>query len=169
MVVGGLPGAGKSTLLETLWPSGDVSTLDSEQVRRALRAWLPKWISYRSYRLLVHTVHRVRIAWTCVTRPNPVLAHEPATRVTTRAMLVAVAVLTRRPLVLLWLHADAAEALAGQHARRRLIRARSFTRHVRRASDLHGRLSNGHAPRGWDAVHVFTRDELTNGLHLDLE
>ncbi len=168
VVLAGLPGAGKSTALGKLRGGSDISTLDSEQVRAQLRKVLPTRLPYRFYRPLVHLAHRARIAMCCLRAPGPVVAHEPATRGTTRAMLMLFGWLTGRQRVLVWLHADAREALAGQQARGRLIRPRSFLRHVQRAHRMHLRLLGGGQPRGWHQVHLLTRSQVEYGLRLDV-
>ncbi|MGP4017884.1 AAA family ATPase [Saccharopolyspora sp. 5N708] len=168
VVLAGLPGAGKSTVLGKLHGSAGVSTLDSEQVRARLRKVLPARLPYRYYRPVVHLVHRTRIAWFCLRASGPVVAHEPATRATTRAMLLLFGWLTGRQRVLVWLHAEPREALAGQQARGRLIRPRSFLRHVRRAEEMHWKLRDGQPPYGWHRVHLFTRDQVEDGLQLDV-
>ncbi len=167
VVLAGLPGAGKSTLLGKLDTAVDVTVLDSEQVHRRVGAVLgPRW-PYRTYRGLVHLLHRLRILRSCATAPTVVVAHEPSTRSTTRAMLVGLGMLTSRPRVLVWLHVDPAVALAGQHGRGRVVSARSFARHVRRAGEVHRRLRRGRAPRGFAEAHVFTRADLDGGLRLE--
>ncbi|MCI2419224.1 ATP-binding protein [Saccharopolyspora sp. K220] len=168
VVLAGLPGAGKSTMLRKLRGGTGVSTLDSEQVRTRLRKVLPTRLPYRYYRPVVHLVHRTRIAWFCLRTRGPVVAHEPATRATTRAMLLLFGWLTGRQRVLVWLHADPREALAGQQERGRLIRPTSFLRHVQRADRMHQKLRGGGTPYGWHRVHLFTRDQVEDGLRLDV-
>ncbi|MER7010178.1 AAA family ATPase [Saccharopolyspora sp. NPDC000359] len=166
VVLAGLPGAGKSTALAKLRSDAATSTLDSEQVRARLREVLPDRLDYRYYRPLVHLAHRTRIAWYCLTEPGPVVAHEPATRATTRALLVAFGWLSGRQLVLVWLHADPRDALAGQQQRGRLIRGTSFQRHVQRSDRMYRRLLDGVVPRGWQQVHLLTREDVAAGLRL---
>ncbi|MFI0469446.1 AAA family ATPase [Saccharopolyspora sp. 5N102] len=168
VVLAGLPGAGKSTVLGKLRGGADISTLDSDQVRAVLHKVLPSRLPYRYYRPLVHLVHRSRIAWRCARTSGPVVAHEPATRATTRALLLTFAWLTGRQRVLVWLHVDPREALAGQRARGRLIRPGSFLRHVHRAERMHQQLRDGATPRGWHRVHLFTRNQVADGLRLDV-
>ncbi|GAA4619475.1 AAA family ATPase [Saccharopolyspora hordei] len=168
VVLAGLPGAGKSTALGKIRADAGISTLDSEQVRACLRALLPARLPYRCYRPLVHLAHRTRIAWWCLTASGPVVAHEPATRATTRALLVAFGWVSGRRCVLVWLHADPRDALAGQHQRGRLIRSGSFRRHVQRAERMRLRLRGGATPRGWQQVHLLTRDEVASGIRLDV-
>ncbi len=165
VVVAGLPGAGKSTLLERMRAETAATALDSEQVRSKLGMLFPARIPYRWYRFAVHGAHRARIGWRCLASTGLVLVHEPSTRATTRAMLVVFGWLTRRRRVLVWLDVRPAVALEGQHRRGRLIRARSFRRHVRRAESLPRAIRGGHLG-GWHAAHVFSRSELERGLCL---
>ncbi|MFC7340814.1 AAA family ATPase [Saccharopolyspora griseoalba] len=167
VVLAGLPGAGKSTALGKLSAEADVIRLDSEQVRARMRAALPG-VPYRCYRPLVHLLHRSRIALACGFGRGPVVAHEPATRPSTRALLRLMARLTGREPVLLWLHTDAGAALRGQHARGRLIRSRSFRRHVRRAERVHRELLAGDLPPGWSRVRLLTREDVAGGLRLEV-
>lgn len=168
MVLAGLPGAGKSTALDKLRADSGVLRLDSDQVRSRLRAALPA-VPYRYYRPLVHASHRCRIALACVLARGPVVAHEPATRAGTRALLLLMARLSGRKAVLLWLHADAGEALRGQRSRGRLIRSRSFERHARRAGRVHRELLAGNPPPGWSAVRRLTREEVAAGLRVEVD
>lgn len=168
VVFAGLPGAGKSTALDGLRTSGPVLLLDSEQVHRAVRSVLPRRVPYHRYRVVVHGVHRARIAWHCAVTRGPVIAHEPSTRPTTRAMLILIARVTRRPRVLIWLRVDAVEALTGQYERGRWVGARSFARHVRRADRIQHLLRRGSRLRGWGTVRVFTREDLESGLFLEI-
>lgn len=158
VVLAGLPGAGKSTLLAAADTGGAPAVvLDSDQVRTKLRTLFPKALPYRLYRPLVHLVHRARILWFAITAGGLLLVHEPSTRPTTRAGLVAVGVLTNRPRHFLWLDASPEEALSGQVTRGRLIRSRSFARHVRRAARLRARFTAGVPPRGWQGLTLLTR------------
>jgi hypothetical protein len=158
VVLAGLPGAGKSTLLAAADTDGAPAVvLDSDQVRTSLRTFFPEALPYRLYRPLVHFVHRARIVWFAITANGLLLVHEPSTRPTTRAGLVAVGVLTNRPRHFLWLDASPEQALSGQVARGRLIRSRSFTRHVRRAARLRTRFAEGVPPRGWQGLTLLTR------------
>ncbi|SDW59503.1 Predicted kinase [Amycolatopsis xylanica] len=154
LVVAGLPGAGKTTMLREV---RDPPVLDSDQVRARLRALLPARVPYRLYRPLVHGWHRLRVVGHAAGAGGPVIVHEPSTRASTRALLAVVAVLTGRRIHLLWLDVTAEEALAGQRARGRVIRPRSFARHVRRASRFRRFLLAQGVPRGWSSARVTAR------------
>ncbi len=166
VVLAGLPGAGKSTLLTKLHANTEVSVLDSEQVRRRMSALLPDVIPYRWYRLFVHCAHRLRSMSACLLVRAPVVVHDPSTRWIARAPFILAGALTRRRRVFVWLHVDPALALAGQHARGRLIRSRAFRRHVARVRRREVLLRGGRAPRGYHAVQVVTRDDVRHGLTL---
>lgn len=186
VVFAGIPGAGKSTALDDLRqrhrpdqrsypglertgpirpvPSIPLVVVDSDQVRARLRRATPRGFAYRWYRPLVHLLHRIRIAWCCVRSSGPVVAHEPATRASTRVWLALCGWLTGRRCVLVWLHVDAGVALSGQRSRGRQIRPWAFARHVRRAERLYELLHAGVSPGGWHWVHVLTRNDLAVGL-----
>ncbi|MFI5606456.1 AAA family ATPase [Amycolatopsis sp. NPDC051903] len=155
LVVAGLPGAGKTTMLRRA--AGPVRVLDSDQVRQRLDAIVPAAVPYRLYRPVVHLCHRARIVLSAALRRGPLVVHEPATRSSTRRWLTAVAAGTRRPARLLWLDATAEQALAGQHSRARVVRSRSFARHVARARAVREDLRAGRVPPGFDSAQVITR------------
>ncbi|TDD99081.1 AAA family ATPase [Jiangella asiatica] len=164
VVVAGLPGAGKTSLLGRLEVTEPATVLDSDQVHRWVRARVG-W-PYRSYRLLVHLVHRLRVLWHAVAAPGTVVVHEPATRPGTRAALLLLGHVTGRARCLVWLDASAAEALDGQLTRARVLRPRVFARHVRRADELHGRFAAGWRPAGWTTVTIVPRAVAARGLRL---
>jgi hypothetical protein len=155
LVVAGMPGAGKTTMLRRA--AGALPVLDSDQVRVRLADLLPAAVPYRWYRPLVHLCHRTRIVARAAGSRGPLVVHEPATRASTRRWLAAVAAVTGRPARLLWLDVTAEEALAGQHSRGRLVRARSFARHAARAARMRDALAAGSRPPGWHSVHVLGR------------
>lgn len=155
LVVAGMPGAGKTTMLRRA--AGALPVLDSDQVRVRLADLLPDAVPYRWYRPLVHLCHRTRIVARAAVRRGPLVVHEPATRASTRRWLAAVAAVTGRPARLLWLDVTAEEALAGQHSRGRLVRARSFARHAARAERMRAALAAGSRPPGWQSVQVLGR------------
>lgn len=160
VVLAGLPGAGKTTMLARLeTDDGDVVVLDSDQVRATLRAAFPQRLPYRYYRPLVHLLHRLRVLFLAISGVGLLVVHEPSTRPTTRAALVAVGALTGRRRHFLWLDSTAEEALAGQVARGRLVRGHAFARHARRANYLRERFIDGWVPRGWHESTVLHRDD----------
>lgn len=162
VVLAGLPGAGKTTLLKRLDTGGERATvLDSDQVR----AVLPEVVPYRYLRPLVHLAHRARILLRAIGSTGLLVVHEPSTRSTTRAALVAVGTLTRRHTHFVWLDTAAEDALRGQVTRGRVVRGRSFARHVRRAEGLRERFASGRRPRGWQGLHLLNRGE---DLHLSV-
>lgn len=167
LLLAGLPGAGKSSLLRTMRASGPYTVLDSDQVREPLARCLPR-VSYRLYRPLVHLLHHLRIIRAALAAPGPVLVHEPATRVATRSWLALLARLTSRRPHMLWLEVTPAQARAGQRERGRVLSARSFAKHVRRALSISARLACGRPLCGWPEVTVLHRGDLSHGLKLEL-
>jgi predicted kinase len=133
VVVAGIPGAGKATALHEFvdsCPPGGPLVVDSDSVHRRIRARLPG-VPYPVQRPLVHVVHWVRVVILAVTEPRPLLIHETATRALSRALLLRIARLARRPARMVWIDVDAETARQGQLARERVIRSRAFQRHLR--------------------------------------
>lgn len=155
LVVAGLPGAGKTTMLRQA--AGALPVLDSDQVRERLTAVLPGGTPYRCYRPFVHAWHRFRIVVRALTWRGPLVVHEPSTRASTRTWLAAIGALARRPVRLLYLDVTPEQALAGQRSRGRVVRSRSFARHVRRAECWREELLAEQVPPGWHSVRVITR------------
>lgn len=166
IVVAGLPGAGKSTLLRTIDNRSHAIVLDSDQVRDWFTALLPGWVQYRWYRPMVHLIHRVRIALCAATSAKPVVAHEPATRTSTRTLLATIGMLANRNRHLLWISATAEEARQGQQQRNRVINPRSFARHVRRARSVERRLRERRRLRGWHSTQLVRRPAPRSALVL---
>lgn len=154
LVVAGLPGAGKSTMLGRV--AGGVTVLDSDQVRAKLSALLPAGLPYRYYRPLVHVWQRFRVARAALGR-GPLVVHDPSTRATTRAWLVSLGMLTRRPVRMVWLDVTAEQAIRGQRSRGRMLHPRTFQRHVRRAARMRAALLADRVPTGWHSAQVITR------------
>ncbi|MEU0797156.1 AAA family ATPase [Amycolatopsis sp. NPDC005961] len=153
LVVAGLPGAGKTTMLHHAAPG--LVVLDSDQVRARLAAAVPS-VPYRCYRPVVHAWHRARVVRRAMAA-GPIVVHEPSTRASTRALLALVGAVSGRPVRLLFLDATASEALAGQRSRGRIVRPRSFARHVRRAGKWREALLAERVPAGWSSVQVIDR------------
>ncbi|MGW3958262.1 AAA family ATPase [Amycolatopsis sp. NPDC005003] len=154
LVVAGLPGAGKTTMLRHA--AAGLPVLDSDQVRERLGAMLPA-VPYRWYRPAVHAWHRARIVRWALGEDGPVVVHEPSTRASTRGLLAVVGFVSGRSVRLLFLDVPAEVALAGQVSRGRVVRARSFARHVRRVGKWREELLGGRAPVGWRSVLVVDR------------
>ena len=168
LLVAGLPGAGKSTLLAGVRRDPDVVVLDSDEHRAAL-ARLFGHLPYRRYRALVHLRHRLAVAAAAVSAARTVAVHLPATAPATRAAVARLAALTGRDAHLLWLDAEPAEALGGQHTRGRLVPAASFAGHAARAAAAVADLRAGRAGRGWRSVTVLDRRTAARGLRLAVD
>ncbi|MDX3191437.1 AAA family ATPase [Streptomyces sp. MN03-5084-2B] len=154
LVVAGLPGAGKTTMLRHA--AAGLPVLDSDQVRERLRGVAPA-LPYRWYRPVVHAWHRLRIVGRAIGEDGPVVVHEPSTRASTRALLALVGVVSGRSVRLLFLDVPAEVALAGQRSRGRVVRPRSFARHVRRVGKWRAELLVDRVPAGWRSVQVIDR------------
>jgi predicted kinase len=165
LLVAGLPGAGKSTLLARLPRRPGLVLLDSDAQRVALARRFPG-LAYRRYRPLVHLLHRLALVRAACSATRTVVVHLPATAASTRAAVALLALLTGRTAHLLWVHAEAAEALRGQRERGRVVPAGSFAGHARRAADLGQRLLRGRA-RGFRGVTVVDRRAARAGLVLE--
>lgn len=166
ILLAGLPGAGKSTLLAGLRDSPEITVRDSDQLRALLGSRVPSWLPYRVYRPLVHAGHQWRVLAAALRAPGPVLVHDPATRTATRTALAALARLSGRPAVFVWLDVSASEALDGQRARGRILPPRSFARHVARADALRGELFSGVVPPGWRTTVLLDRMSTRGGLQV---
>ena len=156
LVVAGLPGAGKTTMLRHAAPG--LPVLDSDQVRARLAAAVPA-VPYRCYRPVVHAWHRLRVLSCALVSEGPIVVHEPSTRASTRALLALLGAVSSRPVRLLFLDVTASQALAGQRCRGRVVRARSFARHVRRVGKWREVLLASRVPVGWRSVRVIDRGE----------
>ncbi|MBE1501571.1 putative kinase [Amycolatopsis lexingtonensis] len=153
LVVAGLPGAGKTTMLRHA--ATGLPVLDSDQVRERLGAVAPA-VPYRCYRPVVHAWHRARIVGRAL-GAGPIVVHEPSTRASTRALLALVGAVSGRPVRLLFLDVPAEQALEGQRRRGRVVRPRSFARHVRRVGKWREELLAERVPAGWSSVQVIDR------------
>lgn len=166
ILLAGLPGAGKSTLLAGLRDAPEITVRDSDQLRTLFGSRVPSWLPYRAYRPLVHAGHQWRVLSAALRAPGPVLVHDPATRAVTRTALAALARLSGRAAVFIWLDVSAPDALAGQQARGRILPPRSFARHVARAGALRGELFSGVVPPGWRTVVLLDRMATCGGLQV---
>lgn len=165
VVITGLPGAGKSTLLSRLYAltgtetapvqAGGVTVIDSMQSRlrwASALAWAPKRV--RTAVVFATHVRRIRAA---LRRGESVVAHN---RGCGPLVLRAFARLARRAgagFHLLVLDVPAEAAVAGQHARGRVVRARTFPRHRRHCAALLARARSGD-PAPAATVQVLDRE-----------
>ncbi|BBG00662.1 MULTISPECIES: AAA family ATPase [Pseudonocardia] len=165
LLVAGLPGAGKSTLLAAMTAPAGVRVLDSGAARAALARRLPAAMPYGSYRWLTHLAHRTGVVLACAGRTETVVVHLPATSPAVRTAVRALARASRRAPHLLWLDVPSDQAMAGQHARGRVVRRRQFAVHVERAREASERLRAGRE-RGWESVRIADRSGARHGLAL---
>lgn len=166
ILLAGLPGAGKSTLLAGLRATPELTVRDSDQLRTLFGSLLPSWVPYRAYRPLVHAGHHLSVLTAVLRAPGPVLVHDPATRAVTRTALAALARLSGRPAVFVWLDVPPSLALDGQRARGRILPLRSFARHVARAGVLRCALFSGAVPPGWRSVVLLDRASTRTGFRV---
>jgi predicted kinase len=166
VVVAGIPGAGKTTALHEFaadaCPNGGPLVVDSDSVRRRIQARLPG-VPYPVLRPLVHTVHWTRVVALAVTEPRALLIHETATRPLSRALLLRIARLAHRPARMVWIDVDAETARQGQLARDRVIRPRSFRRHLRRVNRSDPPQA---AVTAWDAVRRTDREGAVHAIRV---
>ncbi|MER6508153.1 ABC transporter ATP-binding protein [Nonomuraea sp. NPDC001636] len=166
VVLTGLPGAGKTTLLRRLYglhgaesapvAADAVVVIDSGQSRlrwdgRIL--WAPRPVR----RAVVFATHLSRIS-RALAGGRAVLAHN---RGCATYVLKGFAWLARRQRAsfhLLLLDAPPEAAVAGQHARGRVVAPRTFARHRRRWESLLARVTGGD-PAPAVSAHVLTRAE----------
>ncbi|MBC3190758.1 AAA family ATPase [Pseudonocardia sp. C8] len=165
LLVAGLPGAGKSTLLAALTAPPGATVLDSGTARAVVARRLPAGTPYPAYRWLTHLVHRAGVVRACLGPSETVVVHLPATAPRVRAVVRALARLTGRAPHLLWLDVPPEQALAGQHARGRVIRSRTFAVHAGRAARTTALLRAGDEP-GWTSVRTTDRSGARRGLVL---
>jgi hypothetical protein len=139
VVVAGIPGAGKSTALRQLVRAhllDDAQVVDADAIRRWLAVRLPR-VPYAVLRPLVHSTHWARIVVLTFADARPLVVHDTATRARSRAALLTLARLARRPARMLWIDTDPLLARQGQVARGRVLGQATFERHVRRVRRCH--------------------------------
>jgi predicted kinase len=168
LVIAGLPGSGKSTLLRCTQASAPVTVLDSDQMRDRVAAVMRDGTPYSRYRPLVHVLHRLRVTLIAVSARGPVVVHDPATGAATRTWLMLLGGITGRARHLLWVDCTPEEAAAGQRSRGRILRRKSFSRHLRRLPHVRALLRAG-PPRGWCDRMVVDRPSASRGLRLVVE
>lgn len=173
VVVGGVPGAGKTTVLARVAAQErDVRVLDPEHYRAALAASVGRVLPYRAYRPVVHVLHGARVLRLLLRGPGrlgarALVVHEPATRPRRTAGLARLARARGWCPALLYVDASRAQALAGQHARGRVLRGASFDGHWERWEARREDLTDaGSAPDGvaWQRVCLTGRDSARDRL-----
>lgn len=135
VVLAGIPGAGKSTLLRRLFPgTADVRVLDSERIRDR---WMPVLgpVPYSVWRPLMHLTYYARVL-RAIRRGGPLVVHDCATRPWARQLIGRWARRSGLAVHLIMLDVPADVARLGQHARARVVRARSMATHSRRWPEL---------------------------------
>ncbi|MEU5863918.1 AAA family ATPase [Nonomuraea sp. NPDC047529] len=173
VVLTGLPGAGKTTLLRRLYGlhgsesapvvADAVVVIDSGQSRlhwAGRITWAPRPVR----RAVVFATHVSRVSQ-ALAKGQAVLAHN---RGCATYVLKGFAWLARRQRAsfhLLLLDAPPAAAVAGQHARGRVVAPRTFARHRRNWDSLLARVAGGD-PGPAVSAHVVTRAEADRLEHI---
>jgi hypothetical protein len=139
--------------------------LDSEQVTERFRDAGMRGL-YRFVRPTVHAWHRLRVR-RAIAGPDPVVVvTDPLTSARRRIALLRAAQRSGRPVRLVLLDVDEAQALQGQRRRRRLRSARSMARHVRRWGRFL-RIARRRAPLPGVAETVVVRRDEVDRLTLE--
>ncbi|HYZ56748.1 MAG TPA: AAA family ATPase [Streptosporangiaceae bacterium] len=169
VLVAGLPGAGKTTLMRTLHPDRTLRVSDSEQLRTAVLPLLPCSTRYGLVRPAVHLLHRASVVCLSLGPSPAVVVHLPATSARLRRAITRLARLSRRTAHLVWLDAAATEARESQRTRGRMITARSFERHVRRAERTSERILARQLDEGWATTLRLDRHAARAGLQIQID
>ncbi|MEL7974987.1 AAA family ATPase [Isoptericola sp. F-RaC21] len=170
VLVGGVPGAGKSTALAGVAGRAGIRVLDSEAARRDLRARVPRGVPYAVYRPVVHVRHLAGVVRAVLGGPRDgarvLVVHDPATSRVRRWWWACLARRAGWRPVLVMVDVGRTEALEGQEARGRVVRAGAFARHWRRwAAQRAGLVAAAGGPAGgWARVHVVGRREAVPSL-----
>jgi hypothetical protein len=173
VLVGGVPGAGKTTALAVvaeLLP--EVKVVDPERHRDRFAAALPG-VPYRVYRPLVHLLHAAAVLWLLLAGParlqgRALVVHEPGTRPRRNAFLASLARARGWQPMLFVVDVSARDALAGQHARGRVLHETSFTGHWARWTSQRPALldaaAHGAGMGSWGRVVVVDRADAAASL-----
>lgn len=168
VLVAGIPGTGKSTLMRTLRPDRTLRISDSDPLRSAVMRRLPRGMRYGLVRPLVHLLHRASVVCLALGPATTVVVHLPATSARLRRAVTALARLSRRTACLVWLDVPAAEARDGQRARGRMVTARSFERHARRARQASEQIRGRQLGEGWATTLLLDREAARAGLRIQI-
>lgn len=139
VLLGGVPGAGKSTVLRRVRRRPGVRVLDPDSHRAAVGRAVGAVVPYRAWRPVVHVLHAVAVLGALLRGPGradgaQLVVHEPGTRPRRTAALLRLARARGWRPALVFVDAPREAALAGQHARGRVLDPRSFDGHWRRWS-----------------------------------
>ncbi|WP_156914083.1 AAA family ATPase [Brevibacterium album] len=163
VLLAGVPGAGKTHTARTVAAMRpDVRIADPEPLRTRIAAHVPG-LPYRAWRPVLHALaHIAASAQLLRAGSSPLVVHDTGTRTWSRRLFLCAAALRGLRTAAVFIDAGRAEALAGQRARRRLVRPRAFARHWRRWEALRTRLAAGLPPSAherWGEVRLVTREE----------
>ncbi|GAA2100219.1 AAA family ATPase [Brevibacterium salitolerans] len=161
VLLAGVPGAGKSRALRVIARARpEVRLADPDRMRLRLSRLAPA-LPYSAARPIVHTLAHLAVL-TQLLRPSgtPLVIHDPGTRRWSRRLILRLAL--RRGLLpaILCIDIGREEALAGQHARGRVVRPAAFEAHWRRWQELRARvLAGGELSPGeeWPEARLVTR------------
>lgn len=130
---------------------------------------LPRGTRYGLVRPLVHLLHRASVVCLALGPAATVVVHLPATSPRLRRAVTALAGLSRRTAYLVWLDVPAAEARDGQRARGRIVAARSFERHARRAGQTSEQVRGRRLGEGWATTLRLDREAARDGLRIQID
>lgn len=169
VLLGGVPGAGKSTVMRRLQRRPGVRVLDPDGHRDALRRSVGRVVPYRAYRPLVHTLHAVDVLGALLLGPGRgdggvLVVHDPATRPRRTAALLRLARARGWRPALVFVDTPREAALAGQHARGRVLAPRSFDGHWRRWSQQRRHWLEAESRSEGYEVRVVDRDDAEHRL-----
>jgi predicted kinase len=178
VLVAGVPGAGKTTVLRRLAQDvADVTVADPERYRSAFAA-RGRGLPYRVYRPLVHSLHAAGVLALLLEGPGradgrALVVHEPGTRPLRRRTLASLARRRGWRTVLVVVDVPRDAALAGQHARGRVVRPASFEGHWQRWAEQRERVARaarlGEPLDGWQRVRLAERDDAERVLRAELD
>jgi hypothetical protein len=138
-------------------------------VRTAVLPLMPGQTRYGLVRPAVHLLHRASVVGLSLGPAPAVVVHLPATSARLRRAVTRLARLSRRTAHLVWFDVAATEAREGQRARGRLIPARSFERHARRAERTSEQVLARRLDEGWATTLRLDRRAAQDGLQIEID